>query len=516
VLVAIMLISLVGVSALAVDGGRMFVERRREVRAADAAALAAALAFAKNDAQCGTNEAPAIAAANDVAFQNIQTPNAATLKPGSFKTYCNLDGKGGTVTVTYWSRVDQLFAPILGFPSNRMISATATARWGVAGAGHGIPIMLRQKWLDACKDKAIGTYCYAWLNDKPLDLGGAQWAFLNLRIEGQPQWGWDVPKVDGTLYKGTVFSGCTNVGTSSDDTARIEWINYGTPWTLPLNYPSPTYVCSVSGHSTAVWDALRGQIGHVREFPINCPVPQESPACSDVTAGQLDKNGNTCIPVEYGGTCTSPDKYDIVSFAPLQIEVVTSGNVYDYGTPGTPAQSGHCVDTHKFTVNETYNIDQLAASSGGILCPKGQSTLSPGTLTPRTPFVYKGATVYHASNVNGCTLVCDYTWDPATHQIKWLLSPAPSGQGPTIDFDWTIPGTPATGGGPCLVNGQQPAYDANAICLGVTWQGNQAGGDLTSNPGYDFGLRGVQLCDSTDYVNFDSLDANGQPYCPRS
>ena len=61
--VAVSIFVLLGVLALSVDFGALFADRRRMVNAADAAALAAALTYAKKDAACGTNDAPAQAQA---------------------------------------------------------------------------------------------------------------------------------------------------------------------------------------------------------------------------------------------------------------------------------------------------------------------------------------------------------------------------------------------------------------------------------------------------------------------
>jgi hypothetical protein len=515
ILIAVVsMVALLGLAALVVDGGRLFVERRREVRAADAAALAAALTYAMG-APCGTQSGDqmARAAASDVAFQNIQVPNAATLL--SFTPDC----ARATVTLTTQSRVDTLFSPVLGFPSNRIVHATATARWGIAGAGHAIPIMLRQGWVNGCIGvapdfNAPGTPCPGmWLNNSyDPGLGDATWSFVNLNpcSPGLPA-GWNVPRYSGgsdCSSTGTQYT-CPNSGAGVDDPVQRGYqILNGAQWALPLNYPDPTYVCSSPGASKSNIDNLQSITGQIREFPINCPFPGDAPACQTGTHGQVDKNGALCYPCP-----TQPDKYDMVSFAPLQIESVLRGDdPAASGSKGIPSQSGHCVDTHGFRrTSTTFNIDQLTKNDpiNNMLCPNGQATT---TLTPGTPFVYSGSTVYHASNVNGCTLTCDYSWDPSTHIITWLTPITGNATVTvTIDYMWTIPGTPDIQGY-CGVHDPDP----NAVCLLLSWQGPQAGGNLTSNPGYNFGLRGIQLCNSTDYVSFESLDANGQPYCPRS
>jgi hypothetical protein len=471
-IVAICMVALLGVAMLAVDGGRLYVERRREVLAADSAALAAALEFARNTAQCGTNEGPAMLQADMVAAQNVALPSKATRV--QFVTNC----AEATVTVTYKSHVDTPFAPVLGFANGRDVSATAVAKWGVAGGGHGTPLMLRQKFVDDCV-KATPLVCGAWLNDRPDKLGDAAWAFLNLRLQGMPQWGWNVPKT---------YS-CPNVGTSDTDlTARVEWIQNGTSWLLPINDdPTPTYVCSTSGHSASSFQVLTQQIGDVMQFPVNCPSPLEAPACASPTRGQIDKYGNPCPP-----PCSQPDKYDIVSLVPfLLVNVLKGDDPAAYGNPGT-SLSGHCIATNKFTrkgAGTSLNVDTLPAPS----CPGGKTST---TLVPGNPFVYNTTPSSPYTNCAVTPAPCDYAFDPATHVIKWTdFTKIPKkGLTVTVEFDWTVAGTTPVPGA-C---GYQES-DPNAICLVVEWTGPVAGGGLVTNPAYDFGLRGVELIGPQTY-----------------
>jgi Flp pilus assembly protein TadG len=484
VMVAIMLVVFFGITTLAVDGGRLYAERRREVRAADSAALAAALSFAMNQAQCGTFEAPAQAQADNIARRNVLTPNQAV------RVAWTTDCAAGTVTVRYRSRVDQLFAPVLGFPSNRQISAQATAHWGIAGAAHPIPIMLRQSWIDDCTlqpgggFQPPGTFCTGiWLDNNPNALGDAQWAFLNLNPYPGAQGGWNVPPT----YN------CPNSGAAIDPTARGFWILYGAPWELPVNYPSPTYVCGSSGHASSNYAQLASVVGQIRQFPINCPYPDEAPACNNLPGvhGQLDNNGNLCPP-----PCSQPDKYDIVSFSPLRLEQVLHGN--DPGALGSPGLTGQCNPTGTFSFDSSspgVSDTKALSSITGTGCPAG---IQPDNVTPYgtpadpyAPYVYDDTTntAYTPCNVgSSCPPTYDYTYDPTTKTITWQAANLPV-TGVRMRFNWSTNGVQ----GACGTTADHNP-DPNAICLVLSWQGPQPGGGDPGTPGYDFGLRGVSLC----------------------
>ncbi|MBI3760598.1 MAG: hypothetical protein HY260_01870 [Chloroflexi bacterium] len=84
VLLALAMIGLLAFSGLALDGGRVYNERRRAQNAADNAALAAALKAAQN--QNYTTEGLAVAAQND--FNNDGATNSVTVnKPPTLGTY---------------------------------------------------------------------------------------------------------------------------------------------------------------------------------------------------------------------------------------------------------------------------------------------------------------------------------------------------------------------------------------------------------------------------------------------
>lgn len=339
VLMAIWLVVLVGLTALVVDLGRGWVERRREVRATDAAALAAALSFALEEARCESGDwGPAQVAADNVALENVSAPSPAQ------RTLFSPDCANQRVTVAYQSQVDYVFAPVFGFPRQRPISARATAVWGPSGAAYTAPLMLRDAWMmqvcewftEGSEDfPEEGEECAIWMNNdaqRPENLGNAMWGWVNLCWidNGCPdsKRGWDVAP----------DASCPNVGSSD----LRDWIRNGSRKPLPVR----AYACTSSGNVSSAKDELRAKQGLIIHFPVNCAEAGSwaCPTGGDPPYGQVDRNGNLCPPSQ---TCT-PDKYDIVGYVPLEITWVLDGNdnrdISEDGSPPAVGEGGRCAD----------------------------------------------------------------------------------------------------------------------------------------------------------------------------
>lgn len=133
VLVAILMVTLLGFAALAVDVGMLYAERTQLRNGADAAALAIAQKCARNinDADCSTTSALARSLANSNAGDGKS--NISDLV---------LDKAAGTVRVTAGSqeagkepnKVSLFFARAMGF-NNAEVTVGATVRWGQPVAG---------------------------------------------------------------------------------------------------------------------------------------------------------------------------------------------------------------------------------------------------------------------------------------------------------------------------------------------------------------------------------------------
>jgi len=119
VILSLLMVPLLGFTALAVDAGAVYAEKARLQPAADAAALAVAQDCARG--ACGNMlaTATAIVAANN---------GGATSRPPV------LSSAPTSVTVTGDKPVQHWFAPVIGIDATA-VSATATVAWGTPGAG---------------------------------------------------------------------------------------------------------------------------------------------------------------------------------------------------------------------------------------------------------------------------------------------------------------------------------------------------------------------------------------------
>lgn len=314
-MVAISLVVIVGMLALGVDFGFMFAKRRGMVGANDAAALA----FAES---CALKEGLAAAEAKAPELATANVAGAVEAEPYQMTGSC--DGKG-SVTVHYEGQQKLFFAPIVGFDSSATISAKATAIWGPAGgAGNVIPLMMSMGRLNTCDIPNVppDTVCYFYENNK--DVGTAEWGFLNVNPYSSDgvceppltKCGWNVPpsKIGDT---------CPSF--SADEIRQI--LQNGSSENLGINYPDPTYVCTVPGVKAADFMEIEKLEGQTRMFPVNDP------------NGQIKRGGAPAPPP------ATPDFFDIVGFSQLFIENVMRGNDADWdpNCPGIKESTAFCL-----------------------------------------------------------------------------------------------------------------------------------------------------------------------------
>lgn len=351
VIVVLALLAIFGMVVLVVDVGGALVVRQQMIRSADAASLAAAQSFAIEEALCGLDEAAARQQADTYAVYNASGTTVI-----GFATDCG----ASEVTVDVQSSLRRyFFAPVIGGPSQRYVHATATAIWGPAGAGNAVPIVLNVSTFQGDCDipnSAIGQECYLWYDNDRFD--GSVFGFMNLDL-------WDVDE----NYN------CSAGGGSA---LRDEWIQYGYPDPLSLNYPDPTYVCVESGLSSNNWQTLLGEEGEIKVFPIN-----------DQYTQIMGSGGNQI------------DKYNIIGFAALKIE-----GLLTVGEAG--GGSGDCSDRVSLTTGQTLYLSSL--SGGG--CPNG-ATLDVVEDLAVTPG--------------------NYTYDPTNESITWT---GPPNDRVRIEFHW--------------------------------------------------------------------------------
>jgi len=122
ILIVLAIVGLIGLTALAVDGGVAYSDRRQSQNAADASALAAALAKSRD--QDLTSAAYVRAASNN--FNNDGTTNVVTVhNPPASGPYQNIPGSDcyadstcdQYIQVIITSHVDTYFGPVIGFDS---------------------------------------------------------------------------------------------------------------------------------------------------------------------------------------------------------------------------------------------------------------------------------------------------------------------------------------------------------------------------------------------------------------
>ena len=328
VIVAILILALVGMLALAVDGGILWVKYRGVRTANDAAALAAAYSCATGEGLAGAETAADTIAATNVA-------DASSTQPGTYPQGCVVEG--GQVTVYFGGEQTLMFGPAIGVSSPRPVAAQATALWGGAGGASNVaPLMLSLDRLSDCDipdgpDLVVGvSRCFFWWDNGTRNdtaaLTNAEWGLVDLTTWGVEPWG-----------------GCGGNVSQSD---VGNWITNGYPGSLLID-PSPEYVCRGSGfQGNALNNDIETQVGEILFFPVNDPQQQ------------VQSGGTLCRPDGVDGPCTV-QKYAMVGFAALEVTHVWTGQ------------------------NAQAMCGQIATNNGSLRCLEAVwQGFQPGGLTP--------------------------------------------------------------------------------------------------------------------------------------
>lgn len=499
IIVALCLISLVGMLVLVVDVGGLLYRRREMVSGSDAAALAAA-------------KTCAVPAVTDPTDPQVQANTAATNNVTGL-TSSNMSGWStsgcstivrtprGYVTVQYSYPQQLFFAGIFG-QSTKTVVTEATAAWGPLAGGNAVPIVLESSQFQGpcdVPDITPPATCNFWYNNGAAAIGDANWGFLSLDPD---QWG--VAANDNNV--------CSNVGSSD----RQDWILHNSPDEKPLSDPGPTYVCNVTGHASTNWQDLVDRYscpaGSTYTDGSLCPGNLLLMPVNDCTK-QVDKTGNI-VPCGSG----TPDKYAIIGFTTLQLTKAYKGNdPLAIGTPGTPAANGSCGNGGTALGNAGAGDTTLPGTQfGGWYLPdfadiscgaskaadiiwNGTSGHPLVTVDPpkkNDPALVRCASVSPSPTPAGC----DYFYNATTKILSWWDATSKN-VGNKVSFDWTVNGTPASPGA-CGVR----APDPNAVCLVTTWLGytDQNG---TVGTGPSFGTQGHVLCD----FDYNSCPAGVRP-----
>lgn len=126
VLVAIFMVVAIAAAALAVDFGKAWQEKRRLHSGTDAAALAAALGYARGGTGCPTD-----------ASRYLQSNDPDAVMVTCHAVTGTSAASTGYVTVTAESPVDFFFAPAFGVDT-RTVHSSTTARWGSPKGANGV------------------------------------------------------------------------------------------------------------------------------------------------------------------------------------------------------------------------------------------------------------------------------------------------------------------------------------------------------------------------------------------
>jgi hypothetical protein len=483
VIVALSLFALFGMVVLAVDLGALVVKHRGLVNANDAAAVAAAGSFARNEAEVGADEAPAVTAADRFAGDNVADAEHDsseawwTVIPGLPTSGCD-PSSCGSVKVRYQAGQSLFFAPVLGLSEEVTAHGTATGIWGPAGAAQPAPIVVHLDWLtdtDPNPDNAncaapvpnnsAPTECAFWLGARGGDVGdddndsisadNSQWRWISLNSNG-----WDTPR----------GSGCPDVSSSD----LRDWISGSDIPRVKVNpAPAPTFVCASTGNENPAdfIEQLRDQIGTFKVFPVNDGQGEHAPP------GQVDRDGNPC---GRGDQSCTPAQYDIVGFTSLRIDEVIRGD--DDGEPGDPHVLCSPPLPRYFAPDPLNNTFNLETEQGENPCPLTglHHPDQHQDLFPRIRRAQGDKKPFQGGLAPECENV-DYCYNAASHVITWEAETA---EDTLVDWLYVIPPTP----GKCGLH----ELDRDAVCLVVSWQGYRSGG-INPGGGVDFGLRAVRL-----------------------
>ena len=188
VIVALCLVSLIGMIVLVVDVGGLLLNRRAMVNASDAAALSAAKSCIlppSMDPQTPEQAADALAADNSGAA-DVSNPSNILQSSG-----CDT-ADTGYVTVQYGANQQLFFAGLFGQGQGH-VTTQATAIWGPAGAVNPMPIVIYQDSFQNCEFDNIdpNKTCYVWEDNNNVNGSQSSFGLLDLRTDNPSQYGWN-------------------------------------------------------------------------------------------------------------------------------------------------------------------------------------------------------------------------------------------------------------------------------------------------------------------------------------
>ena len=186
IIVALAMVVLLGFTAVAVDAGYLFFQRRHLQNTADAAALAGARELADGDVNNIGDVIAQYVSENDVDASEIEDWSV----------------DGNRVTVELKGNRGLFFARVLGF-SNTDVPARAVAAVGPPGGMEGLrPIGVQEQLVEDLLD-GVATHIYI-TKDNFNQIGAGNWGWVNLKHPSNPnspeQVGYIINGYDGMIY----------------------------------------------------------------------------------------------------------------------------------------------------------------------------------------------------------------------------------------------------------------------------------------------------------------------------
>ena len=320
--VALSMTLILGMAALTVDFGSSFAKRRSIVNANDSAALGFAIwcATGKGDlTQDSTADNTATANTSDA----VRKTGSSSTWPVTGKCVPGAADNHGSVSVSYQGAAQQFFRPILGGSSSQTVVGQAKAAWGAAGGAGGVlPAALSMGKLSTCKIPGTGKGTECWFYVDNSALGNATWGLMNVQPTcTDTKYGWNVTHAACQTKVGLPDPTYKCPSFSAQELRDI--IQNGSP-ALTVNYPNPTYVCTVPGAKTTDYANIKALEGKTRLFPVNDQ------------SKQIKSGGIPCL----WPACV-PDFYDIVGFIEMQIVNVWKGTDPGWDVVHCPGVKGN-------------------------------------------------------------------------------------------------------------------------------------------------------------------------------
>jgi Flp pilus assembly protein TadG len=430
-IIALSLIALLGMVVLVVDVGGLLYRKRQMVSASDAGALAAARSCVEGTAAAGSPGAQAdtYAQAN---VEGIPVTGGIIEQVG-----CETGGEG-YVTVEYTSTQNFSFAGIFGSSSGE-VPARATAEWGAAASANPMPFIVslgasgdnanvfckdaegNQVLIDP--DTPLGTSCYVWFDNGSNggSFGGfGESVFGSLNLDR-----WGVGAGDS----------CSSTSALPNNTSYAYNGGYHGDM-APLNYPNPTWVCTMSGNQDSLFGAngASNVVGQILVFPVT-----DAQVILD-SAGKIEK-------------------FNVVGFVALRLDAVYDANQ----AGGTTVPCGSLTDQTITPTTPDFDLNARSTASG---CAPFDDVVN-----------------VRANGTNPCCQEgTHYTFDQNTHILDWTANTTYT----NVSVSWDVFRT-----GPC---GPKPS-NASGHCMAVSWQGIQFGNGPLG--GLNLGVPAIRLCDLT-------------------